>query len=511
MNPIENEAVVADILRQAKGSLQLVDKRSDMPGLVARPGWSTWKVICTLKKDKNKMKKNSPKMIQKRKEWAEKMSAKNGDEKPNDKVINTYDTETDIKEKDDKEIDANADENIPSNHKPDETDAKNDVDPVSQPLDWDENALREKAISLGMLLYDRYKDVPEHMTKRVRASCFPPTEEEIKKFHLEKCMRCLPHDMDTGGFFIALFHKVSPVGVQARDKNIKKPTKSDTSLDTQSNQKLQSVCVEQNVEKGDNLKGDKNLAPKDAKEYADSPQIDLKQMKGKDKLRGRGATRGDLGNSDFVNVTEDIFPDLIRFYGFDTNFPTGQIMARMCGDAKVLYFISQAIKERLIDRGIQRITVINSGLKAFERSTKDCEVRYRIAQEGIHMIAPYMKKRKLVINFKDFVNCLNAGAIYLETFSDDFKSKTKDLSQGSFVVLLEGYENDISKKMMLVMWRCRAPALNCLVSKTEIDAMKCKLRAIAESLNIEYDHVNEKPQEAKVESPKNKEINEPKK
>ena len=45
MNPIENEAVVAEILCSSDGSLELVDRRSDMEGFVARPGWTSWKVI----------------------------------------------------------------------------------------------------------------------------------------------------------------------------------------------------------------------------------------------------------------------------------------------------------------------------------------------------------------------------------------------------------------------------------------------------------------------------------
>jgi len=219
-----------------------------------------------------------------------------------------------------------------------------------------------------------------------------------------------------------------------------------------------------------------------------SSEIDLKSKKGNhDRRNKRGQTRGDVGNSNFVAVSRDIFPSLVQFYGLTASFPQEQIMCRECGDAKILYFITKAIKERLIDRGIQRITVINSGLKVFERNSQECEVRYRVNQEGIHMIVPYMTKRKLVVNFSDFANCLNSGAIYMKTFSDTLMPQLRELSVGSFVVVLEGYENEIDKKMFLVMWRCRGDAVNCLVSQIEIDGVKSKLRAIAELYNIEYD------------------------
>ena len=36
-------------------------------------------------------------------------------------------------------------------------------------------------------------------------------EEEVSNFPLERCMRIMPHDQNTGAFFIAVFHKYSPL------------------------------------------------------------------------------------------------------------------------------------------------------------------------------------------------------------------------------------------------------------------------------------------------------------
>ncbi|CAI5717328.1 unnamed protein product [Peronospora destructor] len=43
-NPVENEAVVAELLRRAAGSLMLLDVSKTMPELVTRPGRSKWRV-----------------------------------------------------------------------------------------------------------------------------------------------------------------------------------------------------------------------------------------------------------------------------------------------------------------------------------------------------------------------------------------------------------------------------------------------------------------------------------
>lgn len=41
----------------------------------------------------------------------------------------------------------------------------------------------------------------------MKRSYYPPSEVESESFHLERCLRILPHDQDTSGFFIALLSK----------------------------------------------------------------------------------------------------------------------------------------------------------------------------------------------------------------------------------------------------------------------------------------------------------------
>lgn len=83
--------------------------------------------------------------------------------------------------------------------------------------------------------YRSYKDVPKSQRDGVLRSMFPSgksdkdstgggnsyeemayisSEEsavEVCDLPLERCMRILPHDQNTGGFFIAVLHKVSPL------------------------------------------------------------------------------------------------------------------------------------------------------------------------------------------------------------------------------------------------------------------------------------------------------------
>lgn len=72
-----------------------------------------------------------------------------------------------------------------------------------QPNSMDEKTLKECIALAGLHEYSTYEEVPNNLRRRIRVSCFPPTEEEVAKFHLDRCMRIMPQDMDTGGFFLS--------------------------------------------------------------------------------------------------------------------------------------------------------------------------------------------------------------------------------------------------------------------------------------------------------------------
>lgn len=236
-------------------------------------------------------------------------------------------------------------------------------------------------------------------------------------------------------------------------------------------------------EQGETKTSDKNA---DKDEQLEGIEGNGKITKGQSLLSGRNKTRGDVGNDDFVPTDGSVFPPLIEFYGLSDDFPIDQFMARCtnenkASETKVVYFVSKTVKT-LMDYGIQdRLTVINSGLKAFERNSKECDAKYRLTQDAIHFTATYMKKRKISVCFDDYSKCIASGAIRLETFTDEFAASVRELAVGAFVVVLKGFETNLSMKMFMVMWRCRGDALNCLVAKIEMDGMRSKLRALKET------------------------------
>merc|ERR1711862_362937 len=71
-------------------------------------------------------------------------------------------------------------------------------------------------------------------------------------------------------------------------------------------------------------------------------------------------------------------------------------------------------------------------------------------------------------------------------FSDEFIKKIKNLSFGSFVIVLQHYEDDYDKKMFLSMWKCRSPnpKINCLINKIDIEDMKRKVMILSEISSV---------------------------
>jgi hypothetical protein len=198
------------------------------------------------------------------------------------------------------------------------------------------------------------------------------------------------------------------------------------------------------------------------------------------KQHNKHKKKNDLGMEDFIPADDSIWASLAEEYGLGPTFPKDQFMVRASGEAKILYFISKSVKKDLIDRGIQdRVTVINSGLKGFERcSMEKTNVTYRVAQEGVQYIVPHMTKRILKAHPDDFYSCVKEGLIPFDKFSESFQKGLDELTPGSFIVTLEGYEKDISKKMYLVMFRRANKMVDCFVTKVEKEAILSKMRAL---------------------------------
>jgi len=58
----------------------------------------------------------------------------------------------------------------------------------------------------------------EHGMRAAVSSMWPPSPQEREWMHLQRCRRLLPHDLDTGGFFLAAFVRIGEAKLEEKPK-----------------------------------------------------------------------------------------------------------------------------------------------------------------------------------------------------------------------------------------------------------------------------------------------------
>jgi len=474
LNPIEDEAVVAELLRRGKGTLELVDTTGQLPGLKRRAGQYHWHLV----EDRGRVGQRQPRSRKRLRDGpvestqttagdgANTKESISGKEDPAAKVAKTEDNG---------HIDkvAEAALNNSSTEEP----------PPSNPLDVCKN--------LGFRVWEKYSDVPEASRKRIRPSMFPPSPEEAAGMHLERCMRFLPHDQNTGGFFVAVIKKVAPISTQellvptgneeaasptppSTEKESGSPTPppppvsegNDKAGETGSGQQTSGEEVKEQEEKKEVGSEIPNSKSSEAKTKEDDQCKDKEQKpSGKERVKVK---------EEYIPLKPGRFDEIRDFYGIKESFRDEQLFVRKEG-AKAIYYVSQTVKSDLLDSDwSKRIQVIKTGLKIFERNTNALADQYRICQEGAAFVLPYITKRVVPAGVTDFAQLLKGGQQSFEVFSTEWIEKVEPLEGGAFVVPLEHGEQ-LDPPIFIIAWRSRGRSINVLVSKKELHGRKQQL------------------------------------
>jgi hypothetical protein len=80
------------------------------------------------------------------------------------------------------------------------------------PEKWSSESMIADCNKEGLWEFKTHSDVPSHLTASIPKGLFPPTPAEASRMGLEKCMRIMPQDMDTGGFFVTVLRKTKAIG-----------------------------------------------------------------------------------------------------------------------------------------------------------------------------------------------------------------------------------------------------------------------------------------------------------
>lgn len=257
-----------------------------------------------------------------------------------------------------------------------------------------------------MKFYKSFEEVPENYRTVIRPLMFPPSPEDAPKFHLDRCIRVLPHQQNTGGFFIALLEK-------------KKKLPSET---------------------------DQPETEADQKPVEEPPQK-------KQKRHHRGFKEDPFV---FFDGTEQIFDSIKSFYQLNDTFNPLNLLTRSREGKKKNIYFSADILRNIVTSNEEKIKFINLGVKSFARcDNRNMVCDFRLAQEGLDSVNDFIGAgRRARIGREDLVKLLSNNdptkPPEIDGLSEETQANVKDLEPGSCVL---EYRGEDGLEMDMVGWR----------------------------------------------------------
>jgi len=275
------------------------------------------------------------------------------------------------------------------------------------------------ASSGGLDMYSEFSEVPENLHSQIRAHMFAPPGGVDAKFKLDRCMRVLPHQQNTGGFFVAVIEKSKLC-----------PWESTTKQPAANSQAAAA----------DEKKATKPPPPKKRKfqGFKEDPFL-------------------------YFPDNEPAFEEIKTYYdlkGLESN-----MFLTRCKDRSVknnLYFTSQLVRN-LVMNNEDRVKIINTGVKAFSKcENKGATCPFRLAQEGALMTIPFMNQRIIRPTRKDLQVLLLSSDIEdppkITEMEEATQQQLSQIETGSIAYVFEEPQKDDKAplKVELVGWKGKA-------------------------------------------------------
>eukprot|EP00124_Ichthyophonus_hoferi_P001634 Ihof_evm11s90 gene=Ihof_evmTU11s90 len=354
-HPLENEAVVAEVLRTYKGKLELVDASDRLPELKRRPGLLTWKVMAPAAEGSS--------------EW--------------------------------------------------------------------------KAV-------DSIEDVIESKRSKYQRSMWP--QEDVADLHLERCMRILPQDQNTGGFFIAVLKKTSPLSsldhrviYHSKEAAAAAEAVEVEAASPESTTTVETMDTVDTVDIPSDATSEASFAPTEPETKDEPVVVEEKIVKAVNDPKLKP-----LKEDPFVFVSgsvaegkvsmkggDELLKPIIKYYQLPENFPLDQLMVRTTdGKGRFLYLVSSSVRNVILGNQDIGLRIINTGVKIFGRSEAGgVECDFRLQQEGIQSLGPMVSARTITALFDDVVMLLkHQDGVRFDQVSEELQKKMIELGAGSVVM-----------------------------------------------------------------------------
>uniref|UniRef100_A0A4W5MCI3 tRNA (cytosine(34)-C(5))-methyltransferase n=1 Tax=Hucho hucho TaxID=62062 RepID=A0A4W5MCI3_9TELE len=276
-------------------------------------------------------------------------------------------------------------------------------------LKWMPGVTKWKLMTKEGQWYKDWSEVPANRHTQIRPTMFPPTDtEKLANMKLERCMRILPHHQNTGGFFVAVLVKKAPMPWNRRFPKAIRPRNP--------------TCVGKSREVGGGRE-----------ECVCSDSVLCSRPPPNKKMKRHG-----FKEDPFVFLTEDdpVFPPIESFYDLSPDFPKINVLTRTHeGKKRHLYMVSKELRNVMLNNS-ERMKVINTGVKVWSRNSDGEEFgcAFRLAQEGIYTLFPYIRSRMITVSVEDIKILLTQENPYLSKLEEDAHQQAKKIGMGSIVL-----------------------------------------------------------------------------
>ncbi|XP_074135243.1 RNA cytosine C(5)-methyltransferase NSUN2 [Sminthopsis crassicaudata] len=348
-------------------------------------------------------------------------------------------------------------------------------------LKWMPGITEWKVMTKDGQWFADWKDVPQSRHTQIRPTMFPPKcQENLKKMNLERCLRILPHHQNTGGFFVAVLVKKSSMPWNKRQPKLQRKSMH-TGEAAESNSSV-SVEMRASAPTETSLTAsaetvDRSVTVTDGDETMQRTQNLESDINKKDGVCGPPPSKKmklfGFKEDPFVFIPEDdpLFPPIQDFYALAPSFPKMNLLTRTQeGKKRQLYMVSKELRNVLLNNS-ERMKVINTGIKVWSRNNdgEQFGCAFRLAQEGIYTLYPFINSRIIVVCIEDIKILLTQENPFFSKFSSETHRQAKDMAKGSIVLK---YEPDAQKPdtlqcpIVLCGWRGKT-SIRAFVPKNE--------------------------------------------
>ncbi|KAL8194259.1 UNVERIFIED_CONTAM: tRNA (cytosine(34)-C(5))-methyltransferase [Gekko kuhli] len=301
--------------------------------------------------------------------------------------------------------------------------------------------------------FEDWKAVPPSRHTQIRPTMFPLKDEaKLKALNLERCLRILPHHQNTGGFFVAVLIKKSPMPWNRRPPKINPPGVGGVPLGLAwdrvpgnavgalTRYKTEHVAQSSEAVSVEAVGGDVATETR-----GEDPEVKASPEGKKDGVCGPPPTKKmklfGFKEDPFVFLSEEdpLFSPIQTFYALDPSFPRMNLLTRTQeGKKKQLYMVSKEIRDVLLNNS-EKLKVINTGIKVWCRNSdgEQFGCAFRLAQEGIYTLYPFINARIVTIRSGDVKVLLTEENPFLYKLSNEVQSQVKEMAMGSMVLKYE--------------------------------------------------------------------------